>query len=43
MRQELAHVWNDLPEADKGIVTAAGVLFALLLLLLLSATLFVTT
>jgi hypothetical protein len=41
--QELAHVWNDLPEADKGIVTAAALLFGALLLVLVSATLFVST
>ena len=43
MLQELAHVWNELPEADKGIVTAAVLLFGALLLVLLSATLFVST
>ena len=43
MLQQLAHVWNDLPEADKGIVTAAALLFGCLLLLLVSAALFVST
>ena len=43
MLQQLAHVWNDLPEADKGIVTAAALLFGSLLLVLVSATLFVST
>ena len=40
MLQELAHVWHDLPEADKGIVTAAALLFGTLLLVVLSATFF---
>ena len=42
MLQQLAHVWNDLPEADKGIVTAAALVFGALLLVLVSATLFVS-
>ena len=43
MLQQLAHVWDELPEADKGIVTAATLVFGLLLLILVSATLFVST
>ena len=43
MLQQLAHAWDDLPEADKGIVTAAVLVFGALLLLLVSATLFVST
>ena len=42
MLQQLAHVWNDLPEADKGIVTAAALVFGSLLVLV-SATLLVST
>ena len=43
MLQQLAHAWNDLPEADKGIVTGAALVFGALLLVLVSATLFVST
>ena len=47
MLRHLAHAvhtaWDDLPDPDKGLVTAATLLFGTLFLLLVSATLFLGT